>query len=81
MDRVLTYKNLDMGEEEYKSCISEWQQELVEGFVELFDNDASAEPRSEASESDTVIQAGFDMHGKIEWRLHPVEVPLLCTCY
>ena len=33
--------NLDMGEENSEQCISEWQQEPAEGFVELFEENAS----------------------------------------
>ena len=64
--------NLDMGEENREQCISEWQQEPAEGFVELFEeNESPVIPE----ESDTVILAGIDTHGKIEWNLQPIEVP------
>ena len=65
--------NLDMGEENNEECISEWQQEPAEGFVELFEENASLVM---SEESHTVILSGVNTHGKMEWHLHPIEVPL-----
>ena len=31
--------NLDMGKEDNEECMSNWQKEPVEGFVELFEDD------------------------------------------
>ena len=64
--------NLDMGEKNSEQCISEWQQEPAEGFVELFEENTSPVM---TEESDTVILAGVDTARKMEWHLQPIEVP------